>query len=191
MTNLSKGEIEITKKDIQEKFDQWKNDTTWIGSCKDASFFAPEIIVELFVADFSDRSEVLSKLRGLDGKPLKLGGFYERYSPIGRVLYVSDACSDHYKDLKEGDLVVVDQNIVGQRVNPKFEAWEEANKNKNLVTPPPPRIIKSIWSWVEKYLHTPSHIDLCVESPSIDIENFSGPYIFKVPQAMIKGRYNG
>lgn len=183
LNGVTKSASPITEERLLEKFRTFHKDTRSLDAVQKWGYVIPgaELLVESFVADFSAESGVI----GTD--------FYTRFTPVAKILAIGTDCVAPYKDLKVGSYVVVEDGIVGQTVNPDWEAHISASSNSNYSQhqDTPPKYITRHLKWIDQgwWFH-PDKTELCLDSTFIGmwsskgIGKFAGPYVFRRPASM-------
>jgi len=184
----TKSVTSITGSDMGKKFEEFLADNTLVELAEKSvvKMHKPEVIVQLFTADFSERSKIVG---------ISTGDYYSRFTPIIKVLRVGEQCEAPYDTIQVGDLYSVEDQIVGQVPNPKHEQWMKHKGSPQLVTSEPLRVIKRVYDWIDKYFYALNKArqscDLDrIEHMNLRIDLFDGPYTFKIPVSKLGPQLN-
>ena len=177
--------MNITKKDLEQKLRLWKDDKKYIDLIDEqvGKLAKAEIIVELFVGDFTARKALLNT-----------DSYYMRYTPYAKVLKVSENCTDWYKEnLEKGTIVLLNDSISFQIVNPHFEQWfDQQGRSPNTTNAgAPPKFVKGVTPWVTNFLFHPDKLELSANQKLFTMDpnalsEYRGPFILKIPQSKIE-----
>ena len=180
----------VTVEDLKEKYNAFVADNTNLEKVKKhgMGWLTTGYIVELFCPDFSDKSGLLG---------VKEQDIYRRYTGVAKVLSASHMNEGERGKIKEGDIVLIGDDLHQMSRNPKWYDWINAQPNQVKGKEAPIEFIRKVHRFIEGglvYLVNRGESTANTRGIEVSLETigqFKEPLVFRVPPMDILFKITG